>query len=593
MDAAHVNLWSSPAHALDYLARADAVPHRTEGEGALLECLPRPLRRVLDLGSGGGRLLALVKLARPEAAAVAIDFSVTMIDRMRERFAADSSVSVIAHDMDDPLPASLGTFDAIVSSFAIHHLTHERKRAIYAEVWSARTGGAFCNLEHAARRRRRYTSSSSLSRPARRIRRTNCWTWTHSLHGSAPSASSTSIAIGNGASWRCSQAENPALTRPAATDPVLTGMSVRRFRSLARSWEGLGRTDPLFGILSDPAKWGGKWDADEFFASGRAHVEKLLRSLREIGAWFKNDTCLDFGCGVGRLTVPLSESFDRTIGVDVARSMIDQARRYHSASSRCEFLLNRDLDLRQFTDATFDFALLPGPAAHTSGYSHPHIEGILFASASQAAGWCFSCPKRAPESVIFAQHALRTRPDVAGNRPDRPAGLARVSGFATLGVMGDQRQPGGVAARYSAVPPSLRRDHWRRRTGMMAMFDDARARCRERSGGESFEVQLGVQARRTGSAPARGRSCRSSCAGSLRRDQKRTRGSDGQLMVLPIRMRRRPRSGRRWGIQPPIDAPPPSSIGFCDPFAPGRRGLKCTRSRARRSRRRFAAPAAT
>ena len=151
MDAAHVNLWSSPAHALDYLARADTVPHRTEGEATLLECLPRPLRRVLDLGSGGGRLLALVKLARPEAAAVAIDFSATMIDRLRERFAADSSVSVIEHNMDDPLPASLGTFDAIVSSLAIHHLTHERKRAIYAEVYRLLAPrGVFCNLEHVA-----------------------------------------------------------------------------------------------------------------------------------------------------------------------------------------------------------------------------------------------------------------------------------------------------------------------------------------------------------------------------------------------------------------------------------------------------------
>jgi SAM-dependent methyltransferase len=132
-------------------------------------------------------------------------------------------------------------------------------------------------------------------------------------------------------------------------------MSLRRFRSLARSWEGLGRADPLFGILSDPAKWGGKWDADEFFASGRAHVEKLLRSLNDARASFKRDTCLDFGCGVGRLTVPLSGSFNRTIGVDIARSMIDLARRYHAASTQCEFLVNRGLDLRQFPDATFDF----------------------------------------------------------------------------------------------------------------------------------------------------------------------------------------------------------------------------------------------
>ena len=151
MDAGNVNLWGSPAHALEYLARADAVPHRAEGEGVLLECLPRPLMRVLDLGSGDGRLLALVKLARPEARGVAIDFSMTMIGRLHARFATDPSISVIAHDMNDPLPASLGTFDAIVSSFAIHHLPHERKRAIYAEVYRLLVPkGVFCNLEHVA-----------------------------------------------------------------------------------------------------------------------------------------------------------------------------------------------------------------------------------------------------------------------------------------------------------------------------------------------------------------------------------------------------------------------------------------------------------
>ena len=149
MNTPNVNLWGSPAHALEYLARADTVPHRAEGEGVLLECLPRPLTRVLDLGSGDGRLLALVKLARPEARGVAIDFSMTMIDRLHARFATDPSVSVIAHDMNDPLPASLGTFDAIVSSFAIHHLPHERKRAIYVEVYRLLAPkGVFCNLEH-------------------------------------------------------------------------------------------------------------------------------------------------------------------------------------------------------------------------------------------------------------------------------------------------------------------------------------------------------------------------------------------------------------------------------------------------------------
>ena len=74
-----------------------------------------------------------------------------MLDRLGARFAADSSVSVIAHDMDQPLPQSLGTFDAIVSSFAIHHLPHPRKRALYKEVYNLLgPRGVFCNLEHVA-----------------------------------------------------------------------------------------------------------------------------------------------------------------------------------------------------------------------------------------------------------------------------------------------------------------------------------------------------------------------------------------------------------------------------------------------------------
>jgi SAM-dependent methyltransferase len=111
----------------------------------------------------------------------------------------------------------------------------------------------------------------------------------------------------------------------------------------------------MFGILSDPAKYGGGWDVDEFLASGRDHIHSLFRSLGHHAISFSRHSCLDFGCGVGRLTVPLSETFNRVVGVDVASSMIEGARRYHAANPRCEFLVNADEDLRQFRDSTFDF----------------------------------------------------------------------------------------------------------------------------------------------------------------------------------------------------------------------------------------------
>ncbi len=150
-----VNLWISNQHARDYLERADSISHRHEGESALLEFIPPDTQRILDLGTGDGRLLILVReqlarRGRPDTEAVAVDFSPTMLDAVRKRFADEPSVSVVTHNLDEPLPA-LGQFDAVVSSFAIHHLVHERKRALYAEIHGLlNPGGVFCNLEHVA-----------------------------------------------------------------------------------------------------------------------------------------------------------------------------------------------------------------------------------------------------------------------------------------------------------------------------------------------------------------------------------------------------------------------------------------------------------
>lgn len=145
-----VNLWTSTEHARDYLERADSISHRGEGESALLEFIPQTTRRILDLGTGDGRLLALVRREHPDTEAMAVDFSPAMLEAARKRFAEDPAVSVVAHNLDEPLPA-LGTFDAVISSFAIHHVVHQRKRTLYAEIYGLlNTGGVFCNLEHVA-----------------------------------------------------------------------------------------------------------------------------------------------------------------------------------------------------------------------------------------------------------------------------------------------------------------------------------------------------------------------------------------------------------------------------------------------------------
>ncbi len=143
--------WASRDHALGYLAKQDQVPHRSEGEATLLEALPQNVNRFLDLGTGDGRLIALVFGARPHATeAIGLDMSPPMLEAAARRFASDKRVRIWPHDLNDPLPQP-GRFDAIVSSFAIHHCPDVRKQTLYAECFDLlRPGGAFLNLEHVA-----------------------------------------------------------------------------------------------------------------------------------------------------------------------------------------------------------------------------------------------------------------------------------------------------------------------------------------------------------------------------------------------------------------------------------------------------------
>lgn len=142
--------WSNSRHVMAYLSIIDDIPHRNEGEAILLEHVPTAARRILDLGTGNGRLLRVIKLNRPHVEAVGVDVSPMMLKEARVSFLGNDSVKVIEHDLNDSLlEAELGTFDAVVASLTLHHLTHKRKRSIYQEIFSLLNHkGVFCNLEH-------------------------------------------------------------------------------------------------------------------------------------------------------------------------------------------------------------------------------------------------------------------------------------------------------------------------------------------------------------------------------------------------------------------------------------------------------------
>src|SRR4051794_18704336 len=95
-------VWSSGDHVQRYLARADEFLRRAEGESVLLEKVAPGAGRVLDLGTGDGRLLALLARERPQLHGVGLDVSDMMLDAARARFEGEERIELVEHDMVSP-----------------------------------------------------------------------------------------------------------------------------------------------------------------------------------------------------------------------------------------------------------------------------------------------------------------------------------------------------------------------------------------------------------------------------------------------------------------------------------------------------------
>jgi 2-polyprenyl-3-methyl-5-hydroxy-6-metoxy-1,4-benzoquinol methylase len=268
------------------------------------------------------------------------------------------------------------------------------------------------------------------------------------------------------------------------------------FRRLARNWEALGDTDPMFGVLSDPSRHGGRWAVDEFYETGRAHVRKLFRILDGLSVAFARGDCLDFGCGMGRLTIPLAESFDRTIGVDVARSMIGPARRHVPRGVRCEFQVNRHPDLRAFPDARFDFVHSCLVLQHVPPDIALRYVGELLRVCRPGGLVVFQLPAETrSEAVISAMHALPESGYRAGIAIASCPTALDTSSRAVLALTVTNRSP--IEWRHD-IPAGRHiciANHWLHMDGSTAMADDGRAYLpRTLAPGEGVAVELGVQA---------------------------------------------------------------------------------------------------
>jgi ubiquinone/menaquinone biosynthesis C-methylase UbiE len=125
-------------------------------------------------------------------------------------------------------------------------------------------------------------------------------------------------------------------------------------RQQERDWNELAELDPYWAILTSPGTRFGGWDSDEFFATGAAEIDVVMRHAAELGHPQGRARALDFGCGLGRVTRPLAGHFDECVGVDISEGMVRQARELNADVPGASFVVNAADDLRRFNDASFD-----------------------------------------------------------------------------------------------------------------------------------------------------------------------------------------------------------------------------------------------
>lgn len=122
---------------------------------------------------------------------------------------------------------------------------------------------------------------------------------------------------------------------------------------VGKKWEVLAKSDPMWAILSDPDKMGNKWNAEEFFLTGRIEIETLMNYIESSFSISGRSWALDFGCGIGRLSLALAKYFDYVAGMDISDTMIRKAQQKATFNEKIIYVLNKSNNIL-FEDNKFD-----------------------------------------------------------------------------------------------------------------------------------------------------------------------------------------------------------------------------------------------
>ncbi len=118
-----------------------------------------------------------------------------------------------------------------------------------------------------------------------------------------------------------------------------------------RAWNKAAIKNPMRYIAAQKRNW----EQESFFASGRRVVgTEIVPFLKQESFELTNKRALDIGCGIGRITRPLSDFFNEVYGIDFSEQMIKKAKELNADKKNLHFQSN-DGENIPFKDNYFDF----------------------------------------------------------------------------------------------------------------------------------------------------------------------------------------------------------------------------------------------
>src|SRR5215469_466819 len=145
-----------------------------------------------------------------------------------------------------------------------------------------------------------------------------------------------------------------------------------------RAWERMGAIEPYYGVKPEPGYLRDNLDAtarEEFFRTGEQQLEQTLQTIRDrFDKNFNPTRALDYGCGVGRVLVPLALRVGHVAGCDISSSMLDEARNNCRLAGVTNVSFVRADDRLSAVPGSFDFIFSDAVFQHI----HPRRVDLIF-----------------------------------------------------------------------------------------------------------------------------------------------------------------------------------------------------------------------